>query len=79
MKNTNYILHKFFVRRQFLIFDDYYLYIKRVAESLKPVKAEADKSILVRYENHLDLVFPSLRLEADSISFGCSSNHFHIL
>lgn len=57
MKNTNYILHKFFVRRQFLIFDDYYLYIERIAESLKPVKAEAGKSILVRYENHLDFVF----------------------
>ena len=57
MKNTYYVLHQFFMWGQFFIFDNNYLYVEFVAEFLKPVEAESNKSVLVRHKNHFDFVF----------------------
>ena len=57
MKYTDDILYQLFLRRQLLILHDHNLHVELLAESLKPVETEPDKTISMRYEDHPDWIF----------------------
>ena len=57
MKYIDDILHQLFLRRQLLVLHDLDLHVELLAEPLKPVESEPDKTVLMRHEDKLDLIF----------------------
>ncbi|EEX67895.1 hypothetical protein MITSMUL_05419 [Mitsuokella multacida DSM 20544] len=57
MKYTDDILHQLFLRGQLLVLHDHDLHVELLAEPLKPIEPESDKTIAVRHEDHPDLIF----------------------
>ena len=52
MKYIDDILHQLSLRRQLLVLHDHNLHVELLAESLKPVETEPDKTISMRYEDY---------------------------
>ena len=47
MKYTDDIMHQLFLRRQLLVLHDHDLHVELLAEPLKPIEPESDKTIAV--------------------------------